>query len=434
MEHALRLIAINLIFVSACQTQLNIAQLPTMMILPSLTRTATIQPSQTLPPTWTPTDTPSPTSSPTHTPSATPSATITDTPTITPSPTTTPSPTPMGDARVIGEKGVNLRAGPSTRFTPALALLITDTELVLTGRTANNRWYEVRTFDGRAGWAFGDLLDMRIDPNMLAITWFETPTPIPLIVGDPSTDNVARVSGTISQRVRQIYRDGLRRGNQPDVFSKVGDSITANQPFLGTFNPGKYELGSYAYLQATIDYFRPSIGRASLAASKAFNAAAVLSDLWADPFNCEPNESPLECEYRHNRPSIAIIMLGSVDIQLYTADEFGLFLSEIVQTTINQGIVPVLTTFPNGHDFYWEESVEFNTIIRQIAAREQLPLIELRTPALALPDNGVQEDKFHLTQSEDDYIELDQDKHLYALTLRDLLTMQMLDTIRRGVN
>ena len=429
-----RLIAVTLFSINACQPQVELAQLPTLMLLPSVTQTTATRPTLTPPPTLiTITEAATIAPSQIQRPSPTPSATITDTPTVTRSPTITSSPTPTGDAKVIGEKGVNLREGPSTSFTPPSALIETNTELILTGRTEDNRWYLVQTMEGVSGWAFGELLEIRIDPNTLPVAWFETPTAIPLVIGAPPNGNV-QVTGEISPRVRQIYRDGLRRGNQPNAFSKVGDSITSNQPFLGAFGSGKYDLGSYAYLQDTIAYYDAATRRASLAASKAFNAAAVLSDLWADQFNCEPNESPIECEYRHNRPSIAIIMLGSVDMQIYTAEEFAMFLSEVVQTTISNGTIPVLTTFPNGDDFYTEESVEFNNVIRQIAKREQIPLIELRDPALALPDHGVQEDKFHLSQSDDEFMVLDRDEHRYGLILRDLLTMQMLDTIRRGVN
>ena len=35
----------------------------------------------------------------------------------------------------------------------------------------------------------------------------------------------------------------------------------------------------------------------------------------------------------------------------------------------------------------------------------------LRNPALALPDNGVQEDKFHLSQSEDEFMVLGRDEY-----------------------
>jgi uncharacterized protein YraI len=339
----------------------------------------------------------------------------------------------MGNARVIGENGVNLRSGPSTRFVPALALLEHHTELMLVGRTNDLLWYEVQTFDGRAGWVYSELIEVRIDPSVLTVRWIDTPTPPPAVVVVPTVEGAPSVAGKISQRAIQIYRQGIQRGNSPNVFSKVGDSITANQPFLAVFHSRKYDLASYAYLQPTIDYYYDSFGRNSLAASSAFNAAAVLSSIWADTSVCQPNESPLECEYRINRPSIAIIMLGSVDMQLYSASEYEGYMNSIVQNTINHGVIPVLTTFPNRQDFHWNESVEFNDIIRRIASREQIPLIELRDPALALPDSGVKEDKYHLTQKDSDQIAFNQDEYQWALPLRDLLTLQMLDTIRRSV-
>src|SRR5690606_12504314 len=100
--------------------------------------------------------------------------------------TATVTPTPVGDAMVIGEKGANLRTGPSTLYTPPIALLETNTQIFLSGRTENSRWYEVQTTDGDSGWIFSDLLEVYIDTDALPVTWFETPTPIPLMIGIPS--------------------------------------------------------------------------------------------------------------------------------------------------------------------------------------------------------------------------------------------------------
>jgi hypothetical protein len=126
-------------------------------------------------------------------------------------------------------------------------------------------------------------------------------------------------------------------------------------------------------------------------------------------------------------------MLGSVDMQIYTVQEYETYMNEIVEITVNQGIIPVLTTFPNHTEFFWPESQAFNDVIRNIARREQIPLIELRDPAIALPHNGVTEDNFHLSQKDSDQQVFGSDEHQWGLALRDLLTLQMLDTIRRSV-
>lgn len=410
--------------------------LPTLMQFPTVTSSPLPPPVRpTLPPTFTLTPTPTATDTPTITPTPTNTPLPTATPTITLTPTTTYTPTPMGDGKIIGKQGANLRSGPSTTF-PSLTLLPPDTELVLAGRTSNGQWYDVRTFDGMSGWVFAQLVMPRREVTTLQVTWIDTPTPPappPNVVSLPSIGGSPPTNVTVSARTRQIFQQGQQLGNRANAFSKVGDSITATQPFLLEFDQGGYDLGGYGYLQDTIGYYAGSWGRTSLAAASAFNAAAELAPMWADTAQCLPNEPPLDCEYRINRPSIAIIMLGSVDMQIYDANAFRSYLDVIIQSTISKGIVPVLTTFPNAQDFHWQESVDFNNIIRDMAATQQIPLIELRDPALALPNSGVGPDKFHLSHNGGAHISFSGEEHQWGLTLRDLLTVQMLDALRRGM-
>ncbi len=61
--------------------------------------------------------------------------------------------------------------------------------------------------------------------------------------------------------------------------------------------PTRYKLTeSNAYLQESIDNFAGSFNRDGQAVRGGFNAAAVLSPIWADPEVCEPGETPIECE------------------------------------------------------------------------------------------------------------------------------------------
>ena len=61
---------------------------------------------------------------------------------------------------------------------------------------------------------------------------------------------------TISATARAIYQAGLARGNNPRVFSKLGDCMTENPFFLVTFAQGKYDLGQYGDLQAVLDHYK----------------------------------------------------------------------------------------------------------------------------------------------------------------------------------
>ena len=51
--------------------------------------------------------------------------------------------------------------------------------------------------------------------------------------------------GPTASHIREIYRRGQQQGNRADVFSKVGDSITATAMFLTPFGDGNYDLGEY---------------------------------------------------------------------------------------------------------------------------------------------------------------------------------------------
>ena len=109
----------------------------------------------------------------------------------------------------------------------------------------------------------------------------------------------------------QIYQQGMARGSNSSAFSKVGDCQSISEVMMGIYDiPGRYTLrGEDAYLQETIEKFKGSFNRDGNAVKGGFNAASVLSPLWADPVQCLPGESPLECELRAHNPSIIIISL-----------------------------------------------------------------------------------------------------------------------------
>jgi hypothetical protein len=452
-----------IILISACSSMSQDTTLPTVAILPSATITPTPVPTRAvrqiennLPPTWT--FTPSPTIT------LTSKATSTSLPTWTPQPSTTytatATETPSSDAYVSNEAGVHVRTGPSTRFNPPLETLDQNDPINFVAISLERDWLKVQTASGQIGWVFLELITLNRElPPDLPEEIIPTPTasaepivqvqvtpgePIVLGVGGVAPLDTNTSTGTtsssglaniisVSNRTRQIYQTGLSKGNNPRVFAKVGDSITNNQPFMNGYGTQEYDLGGYGYLQASIDFFdNGSFVRDSLAAESGFNAAAVLDAIWAPSGTCFANESPLACEYRIMKPSIAVIMYGSVDVQLYGADAFQGYLNQIVQSTISRGIIPVLMTFPNGADYYPSQAEQFNSVIRGIASAEQIPLIEFRNPALNLPDRGVGGDKFHLSMNGTSYyIALTGDHNLYGLTLRNLLTLQALDDLRR---
>src|SRR5262249_2026777 len=66
-----------------------------------------------------------------------------------------------------------------------------------------------------------------------------------------------QVDGAMIAVARNTLARGKALGNNPRVFTKIGDCMTDYTYFLGEFGFGKghYDLGPYTNLQGVIDYF-----------------------------------------------------------------------------------------------------------------------------------------------------------------------------------
>jgi hypothetical protein len=239
----------------------------------------------------------------------------------------------------------------------------------------------------------------------------------------------------IGAYAQAVYLAGLEQGNNPHTFVKVGDCMTHNDYFLIPIGEDNYDLGEYAGLQTTIDNFIAedlnSFSRESQAAAGGFNSASILDSLWANPEFCEAGESPLECEFRHMTPSVALIMFGTNDVFYLPENQFDYFMRSIVVETLHNGTLPVLSTFPHRPEFP-EKSILFNQIVANIATEYELPMINLWLALESLPNQGVDPvDTTHMTTPADSaavcyFI----GENLEAgFTVRNLLTLQTLEAV-----
>ena len=237
---------------------------------------------------------------------------------------------------------------------------------------------------------------------------------------------------TVSEPVLEIYRQGLKLGNDPNAFSKVGDCQVSTDFFLVDFDhPKQYSLGEeYADLQSTIDYYKGSFSRQSLAVKDGFNVAAVLSPLRADPNLCDQGETPLACEIRLNHPSVILISMET-NFNLQTAAKFGGYMRQIVEYSISQGVVPILATKADNK----EGDNSINAEIAAIANEYDVPLWNFWAAVQPLPNTGFDtglNDGFHLSFSQNFF---DQPKNmLSAWPWRNLTALQALDAVRIGLN
>ena len=232
----------------------------------------------------------------------------------------------------------------------------------------------------------------------------------------------------ISPRVRQIYQNGLALGNDPHVFSRIGDCNSAAPAFLVGFD-GPYNLGAYSSLQPAIDYFQGSFKRPSLAAKAGLNSAGLLTTLWTAQ-ECQKDESLLDCQYRLDRPSFAFITIGTNEAY-YVHTEPGAFernMRLILDDTISKGIVPILGTKADNV----EGDGSINATIARLAAEYQVPLWNFWLAAQSLPGQGLVDPEHLNSVSYANFVDFSIPTSLeHGVQMHNLTALQMLDFLRQ---
>ena len=337
-----------------------------------------------------------------------------------------------------GGERLRLRAGPSTAEA-VIALLDDQTELHIEGRSDDFYWLEVTVLpSGLHGWVMRQYVEALIPLEGVPVT-FTTPA---LPTDIPSTNSPPQnypYIENITPHAREIFLLGQSLGNRPNVFSKVGDSITANEAFLVPIGVGDYNLRDHTYLQPVIDYFSQATARdansfanTSLAAKGGWSAWQVITPRYADPTLCQAGEAPLECEYRIVRPSIALIMLGTNDVMTTPSGTYESWMRQIVEISLERGVIPVLSTIPDFKREGYEERVpELNGIIRRLAYEYEIPLWDYWAALQDLPNKGLSDDGVHPGWA----VPADFKPYFlqYGMTVRNLTALQALDAIWRQV-
>lgn len=235
-----------------------------------------------------------------------------------------------------------------------------------------------------------------------------------------------------------IYRRGLAQGNRAGVFSKVGDSITASPLFLVMVGNGGLHLGEHEYLRPTMDYFLKdfnSFTNTSLAAQSGWTTLDLLTpgrrSAIPNVRRCAPEETPLVCEYRVTKPTLALIMIGTNDIlRDYDIGPYETHLRQIVQTSIDMGVLPILSTLPdirNGNQLHAGRVLEFNGVIWRVAHDFGVPLWDYWYAMQGLPGLGLESDGIHPSYppSRETAI-FTPDLLIYGYNMRNLTALQIL--------
>lgn len=231
----------------------------------------------------------------------------------------------------------------------------------------------------------------------------------------------------ISDRVRELYRLGHTLGNNPHVFSRIGDCASAAPDFMVGFD-GNYNLGAYTNLQPAIEYFKGSFERPSLAAKNGLNTAGLLTTLWTGD-QCLSKETLLDCQYRLDHPAFAFISVGTNESYYvhHTPGAFETNLRIIIEDTMAKGIIPILGT--KADDIEGDNSI--NATIARLALEYELPLWNFWQAAQPLPNHGLA-DASHLSSvSYLNFTDFSIPHSLeYGMQVRNLTALEMLNFLR----
>jgi uncharacterized protein YraI len=350
-------------------------------------------------------------------------------------PTQTPMTVSVPEGAVSGttRSNVNFRSGPGTNFS-IIRRLARGTIVVITGRNAAGTWLRVQV-DGQQGWLSSAYVTANGSLDGLPISDGGAITNVPSAASGSSMPGVVPIVGS---HARQIFLSGQTLGNRANVFSKVGDSITASSAFLYPIGLGGTQLDAYSALQPVIDYFSHTTARThnsfandSIAARNGWTSGDLLDPARGEQNGC-PGEAPLTCEYRVVRPAVALIMIGTNDAMLgVSSTHFRANLETIVQTTINVGIIPVLSTIPD-NTIVPDRIGEFNSIITSVAAGYNIPLWNYWLALQGLPGRGISGDGVHPSLGPFEGGIFTPDGLIYGYNMRNLTALMVLDVVWRG--
>lgn len=244
----------------------------------------------------------------------------------------------------------------------------------------------------------------------------------------PTPGEVLYVEGAIHSPITPALVERLQAlaAHSPDVFAKVGDSITASDDFFDCFDGGAVELGSHGSLASTIAYFDGSFERTSL--------AAVGGTTSQDAMTGAP--CPLDQELDAIDPRYAVVLFGTNEVRYgWAVDAYGVALWNLVDRISARGTIPILSTM-SANVGYPEADARiptFNRVVRAIAQGYGIPLIDLHLALEPLPGRGISGDGLHPSTAPSGACRLTADGLSYGYNMRNLISVEALSRARAAV-
>ena len=259
------------------------------------------------------------------------------------------------------------------------------------------------------------------------------PEPTPAYPGD-------RTHSPLTPRVvaglRAVAERGAEAEARDDVFAKVGASSTKSRSFLHCFAGEAVDLGGRPHLRPTLEHFRDGDAAGTDPYQRESETVTVGWSAWSalagDP-------SPVERELAAIRPSLALIMYGTNDIQARNPVRYAGNMLDLTDLLLRRGVIPLLfTVMPRDDDARADALVPlYNAIVRGVAQGRGVPLIDYHRVLAPLPDHGLGPDRLHPSTYRADgrarACDLGEDGLRHGYNLRNLLALESLERVRRAV-
>lgn len=256
----------------------------------------------------------------------------------------------------------------------------------------------------------------------------------------------------VAGHLEKIVGRGERLGSNPGVFAKIGDSITASPSFLQGLACRTPRLGTWNGLRGTLEFFGEtsvplgleeaqcsaanSYSRLGIAAVGGWRAVDALSPRESFP-ECEGLPA-VSCELQLLRPSVALIMFGTNDLEDFTVVEFRRDLARVARLVSNAGTIPVISTIPPRAQPRFSSRVSrFNAEIAALTENRALPLWNFwrQMSEPGVPNSGLSRDGVHPSALCPPCTAVDfrPGGLRYGYALRNLGALLVLDRLRRRV-
>ncbi len=256
----------------------------------------------------------------------------------------------------------------------------------------------------------------------------------------------------LAGHLKKIADRGERLGNSPGVFAKIGDSITASPSFLQALACRTPRLGTWSELRGTLEFFGttavpPGSEEALCTISNSYARLGVAAvGGWRAVDALAPRESlpecqglpAVSCELHLLRPSVALIMFGTNDLEEFTAVEFRRDLARVVRLVSSAGTIPVISTIPPRTQLPFSLRVtRFNAEIAALAENRALPLWNFWRQMVepGVPRQGLSRDGVHPSALCPPCTAVDfrPPGLQYGYALRNLGALRVLDRLRRQI-